>query len=41
MKNWLEGDGFDGEKISSHSDFVLENQQIPPLNNRPTSCIKI
>ena len=41
MKNWLEGDGFDGEKISSHSDFVLENQQIPSLNNRPTSCIKI
>ena len=41
MKIWLEGDGFDGEKISSHSDFVFENQQIPPLNNRPTSCIKI
>lgn len=41
MKNWLEGDGFDDKKISSHPDFVIENQQIPPLNNQPTNCIKI
>ncbi len=41
MKHWLEGDGFDDKKISSHSEFLFENQQIPPLNNRPTSCIKI
>jgi len=41
MKNWLEGDGFDGEKIPSQPDFVFENQQIPQLNNQPSSCIKI
>ena len=41
MKNWLEGDGFDGEKMPSHPDFVFENQQIPRPNNQPTSCIKI
>jgi len=41
MKNWLEGDGFDDKKISSHPDFVIENQQILPLKHQPTSCIKI
>ena len=41
MKNWLEGDRFDDNKISSHSEFLFENQQIPSLNNCPTSCIKI
>jgi hypothetical protein len=41
MKNWLEGDGFDGEKMPSHPDFVFENQRIPRPNNQPTSCIKI
>jgi len=41
MKNWLEGDGFDDQEISSPSDLGFENKQIPHLNHRPSNCIKI